>query len=866
MIRDNQTINVPLKYLRQRTSFVGRENEICEIIDRLNYPLCQLLTLVGPGGIGKTRLALEVARQIGHTYHDGVNFVPLQPLQSIAHIPSTVLHVLGLSINQRDDPLQKLLDYLHERQLLLIFDNFEHLIDGAELISRLLENAPDLHVLVTSREPLKLHEEWQWIVKGLDFPADSSIETNEVYSAIQLFTERTQQIRPDFDLDLHRSAVIRICQLVDGMPLAIELAANWTKSLTCDAIAEAIQHGIDFLTSREQNIPERHHSIRAVYNHSWRLLFEEERRIFERLSVFRGGFTREAAEQVDGARLETLASLVDKSFIRQDANGRYDIHELLRQYGAEQLEKADNTADIVNRHLAFYADYVRRCEPELKGQGQLNALNKIEADFENIRSAWLHAVKQNEYALIDRMIEPLFWFGETRSFSGDVRALFQMAAQVFEPVTDEFAHAVWARLAIRIHQSADVALIDQAFAIAERSGNQAEAAYCMMLRGVYDTEHRNPHVLEELHDALERYQRVGDDFGMAVTHLSINYYHGFFDDQTTIKIHLNQALQQARKTGNPYHMFKFLFRRGWTYASDGQYELSEQDFIEALNIANQMCFRELAAACTGALGVNAFMRGDFQRSKVMVAQNLEAVLQLTDVGEQGVAKIYQANIACVEGHYEEALELAEVATILVKPNLMRERSAARVMAIAEFGLGNFDRARERACWAMAEELSQGIRMWNMPIFALLLAHDGDIQRAAELLGLIFTHPASPLGWFENWPLLTDLRTQLAQQLGTEAYEQAWERGSKLELDQVVANLLRSMADTPTRQLLMEPLTERELEVLRLVAEGLSNHEIATALTVVEGTVKTHIYNLCQKLGVTHRTAAVAHARSLHILN
>jgi predicted ATPase/DNA-binding CsgD family transcriptional regulator len=864
MLRDDRAVNTISNFLRQMTSFIGREDEIREIVHRLNNPLCQLLTLVGPGGVGKTRLALEVAHQIRDAYRDGVYFVALQPLQSAAHIPSAVVHVLGLSVNQNDDPLQKLLDYVRDRQLLLIFDNFEHLIDGAELISHMIENAPDVHVLITSREPLKLHEEWQWTVKGLSFPTDISTETVEAYSAMQLFAERTRQIRPDFMLDLHQAAVARICQLVEGIPLAIELAANWTKTLTCDAIVEAIQSGIDILTSREQNIPERHRSMRAVYNHSWRLLFEEERRIFERLSFFRGGFTREAAERVNGASLETLASLVDKSFIRQNANGRYDIHELLRQYGAEQLERSGGVEDVANRHLAFFSDYVQRCEPELKGERQLAALNKIEADFENIRAVWSYAVTRHEYTLIDRMIESLFWFGETRSFSGDVRALFQMAAQVFEPITDEPVHAAWARLAIRIYQAAEVALIDQAFAIAEKCGNQAEAAYCLMLRGVYDNEHRNPHVLEELHDALERYRRIGDDFGMAVTHLNINYYHGFFDDQTIIKTHLNQALLQARKTGNPYHMLKFLFRRGWTYASDGQYEQGEQDFKEALSLANQMGFRELAATCIGALGVMAFMHGDFRRSKVMVAQNLEAVMHLTDVGEQGVAKIYQANIACVEGHYEEALQLAEEGRILVQPNLMRERSAARVMATAEFGLGNFDRARQHACWAIAEERSQGIQLWVFPVFALLVAHDGDLKQAAELLGLIFTHPASPLGWFENWPLLTDLRAQLAQQLGAEVYAAAWERGSRLELADVVANLLRATG-AQFRQPLIEPLTDRELEVLHLVADGLSNHEIAEALTVVEGTVKTHIYNLCQKLGVTHRTAAVARARALHIL-
>lgn len=864
MIRDDRAVKNTDFILRQTTSFVGREQEILDIIQRLNNPLCHLLTLVGPGGIGKTRLSMEIAYQLTDAYRDGVYFVPLQPLQSTAHIASTIVHSLDVSIREGDAPLQKLLHYLCDRQLLLILDNFEHLIEGAEIVTRILETAPAVRILVTSREPLKLHEEWQWMVHGLNFPPDTSTETTESYSAMQLFTQRAQQIHPEFVPDMHQADITRICQLVEGIPLAIELAANWTKSLTCDAIADAIQNGIDFLTSREQNIPERHRSMRAVYNHSWRLLFEEERRIFERLSVFRGGFTREAAGQVEGATIETLASLVDKSFIRQDVTGRYDIHELLRQYGAEQLEKSNGRQAAANRHLAFYAAYVQRCESEIKGKKQFDALNKIEADFENIRTAWLHAVAQHEYALIDSMIETLFWFAEMRSFSGDVRSLFEIAAATFEPITDALAHAVWARLALRIHQSADVSLIDQALAIAQGYGNTAEVAYCQMLRGVYDTEHLHPHALNELQDALNAYHRIGDDFGLAVTYLNIDYYLGFFADQEHIRSNQNLTLQQARKNGSPYHMFKILFRRGWGYASDGQYEASQQCFIEALDIANQMGFRELGASCIGSLGVLATFHGDFEQAKLMAAQNLERVMQLTDVGEQGVVKITQASIACFEGNYAEGWKLAEEARLLVKPNRMRERSAARALAIAEYGLGHFDKAREQARWAMAEELSQGIRLWNMPIFALLAAHDGDAQGAAELLGLSFTHPASPIGWFENWPLLTDLRAQLAEQLGAEAYADAWQRGTELELASVVENLLLS-TDEQARQPLAEPLTDRELEVLRLVADGLSNHEIAEALTVVEGTVKTHIYNLCQKLGVTHRTSAVARARTLHML-
>lgn len=257
-------------------------------------------------------------------------------------------------------------------------------------------------------------------------------------------------------------------------------------------------------------------------------------------------------------------------------------------------------------------------------------------------------------------------------------------------------------------------------------------------------------------------------------------------------------------------------------------------------------------------------RGDVEEAKVLAIQNLERVMNLSDVGEQGFAKNLLSGVACMEGDYEAAMRLAEESRVLVGVNLMRQRSAARSMAMAACGLGQFDKALEYAHWALAEELSQGIRMWIMPVFALVLAHQGEHERAAELFGLIFTHPASPRGWFDKWDLLRDAQADLAEQLGAEANAAAWARGSQLELDAVVDDLLH-MTDAHATQPALDPLTDRELEVLRMIAQGLTNHEIAESMTVVEGTIRTHVYNLCQKLGVRNRTGAVARARALHLL-
>jgi ATP/maltotriose-dependent transcriptional regulator MalT len=243
---------------------------------------------------------------------------------------------------------------------------------------------------------------------------------------------------------------------------------------------------------------------------------------------------------------------------------------------------------------------------------------------------------------------------------------------------------------------------------------------------------------------------------------------------------------------------------------------------------------------------------------------LETVTLVKAAGEQGFAKIVLAHILCIEGDYDDARQLAEEALVLVQPHPVRERFIARVLAMVACASGDFDKAREQARWALAEDAYDGIRLWILPVFALLLAHDGEPEQAAGLLGLIFAHPANATGWLEKWALMNALRAQLAEQLGAEGYAEAWQQGTTLDLDTVVDDLLIT-TDDQAKQPLLDPLTDRELEVLHLIADGLTNHQIAEMMTVTEGTIRSHVYNLSQKLGVRNRTSAAARGRALHLL-
>jgi predicted ATPase len=424
-----KTIEAGMKNLPvSRTSFVGRASEL-EAIDRLlDDPECRLLTLVGPGGAGKTRLALEAAARRVDRYPHGVHFVPLASVASPDFLAPAIADGIQFAVDAVHSGFSardQLLDYLSERSTLLVLDNFEHLVEDSGFLSEVIERAPYVELLTTSRERLGVQSEWVFDVEGLGLAGNGSGSA----SAVRLFVERAAQVVSGFAPDDGEySHVLRICRLVDGMPLGIELAASWASVLSCAEIADEIEGSIGFLATSMRDVPERHRSLRAAIDQSWRLLTDEQRSAFSRLSVFRGGFDRSAAVAVTGADVRLLAELVAKSLLRRPDFGRFELHELIRQYAAEQLRLSpEEEAYARERHAHHYAAMLMDRQAMLMGPELAVARDELRGELDNLRAAAEWCLTEDDESSALEVLEAFYTFLWMHSWFDGAETLERLA-------------------------------------------------------------------------------------------------------------------------------------------------------------------------------------------------------------------------------------------------------------------------------------------------------------------------------------------------------------------------------------------------------------------------------------------------------
>ncbi len=634
------------------TPFVGREAELKQIAERLAKPDCRLLTLVGAGGSGKTRLAIEVARTLQQDYLNGVCFAPLVAITAPDRLFDAIADAIGLALKPQADTRTQLLAWLRDKETLLILDNFDHLIAAADEVVALLKAAPDLKLLITSRTRLNLQAEWLIEVTGL-----AQVE------AVTLFVQSATRALPDFVADAN---VSRICELVQGAPLALELAAAWVRDESCTAIANQIERSLDFLATTQRDVPERHRSLRAVFDQSWLLLNPIEREAFSRLAVFRGGFDHAAAQHVADADVKLLAALANKSLIRRVADDRFDLHEMTRQYALEKLAEQAELAEATRlQYTQYFATWLHQLAPQFRSAQRGRTVALVSVEWENVGQAWQWAAMYDRAAEIDRMLNSLYQFCIARGRFQEGRDLL---ASVIDRLPDQALIVARARArygsllqrqsqydAARIELENGLALFDRFEVVDDQIFAHLKLTDLLRRQG----EHAEAIWHGERAANLSR--TCGDDRGLAeaLHELGTIYYRqGGVDEARAM---LEESRSAAQRSGDPSVLTLALNMLGDIACHAGDYVAGQQIFEECLQISRDLGEPYRVAVHLNNLGTVLHSLGRLTEARAYYQESLDLCRQMGDEEGQSIALSNLGEVAQLLGEHVEARQVYQAA-------------------------------------------------------------------------------------------------------------------------------------------------------------------------------------------------------------
>jgi predicted ATPase len=851
-----QQIAILHNLLPQTTPFVGRVHELSEVLRCLFTPACRLLTLVGPGGIGKTRLALQAAQMIvddaypqpekgassKRAFADGVYFVPLQVVDVAGSLISAIAEATGFHFYSDLPPRQQLVNFLREKEMLLILDSMEHLPEGASVVSDLLTKTPAIKMLVTSQRSLNLHEEWFHPLAGMTLPRlntrsfhaipsrnrePKDAEANELQAdAVQFFLQCAQRARVDFSLETEEEEVKRICRLVDGMPLALELAAAWLKVLSCKQIADEIERSLDILTARHHNIPANHRSMHTVLEESWRQLLDEtEQQVLKRLSVIRGSFTQEAAMKIADASMLTLATLVEKALVRVTPGGRYQLHELLRQFAHRQLlANQEEERAIKSRHSHYYLAYLTMREGMLVGKSRRLLLDEMGQEIENVRVGWEWAVQSHNLDLLSQAVEPLYHFYQIQSRYQDGKELFSQAWKTLQqPATLEDARLpivslrVLARAAAFCHSLCEYDLagqyLQEALAHAVRLDQRAEVAFSLNFLGQLavwqgEQERAKHYLLQSL--AISRQLEDRSAMASALDKLA-NFTHATFGEYAESKELATQSLALSRELGRPDWIAYALDTLGFITFCLGEYDEAASYYQESLTLFESIDDQYGMAMALGGMGLVLWAIGG-ERSVEAIAYFQKSLNICRTIGHQGQVVGRLGGLARVFndlGDYKQAQALASegltIARDLGSPVYLSH--LLYCLGVSAAGMGDLPAARRYLLEALHVTSKTGLLAYITIIlfhYATLLIKEAEqeskgnptelVQKQAQALELLAQVQQHPATWHLYKVRARQLYAELETRLPQEVIVVANARSERQTLAAVVAMLSNGEAE------------------------------------------------------------------------
>lgn len=616
------------------TTFVGREQELSRCLTQLRDPDCRLLTLLGLGGMGKTRLALKAADTLQMDFLNGVYFVPLATVDSPSSLATAVLETLPISFYDTVDIETQLLNFLRGKEMLLVLDNFEHLLAGANLVAKIIREAPAVKLLVTSRIRLDLRPEWLLELGGLPYPvAETAVTPSpENYAATLLFDQRARVIAPDFSLTPENlPSINRICRIVHGIPLGIELAAAWVRFLPIDHIAQHLEQSLDLLATTMRDVPERQRSLTAVFDYVWSLLDEEEQTIFAELSVFRSSFDVNAFQTVTNGSPWILASLVEKSLLHQETETkRYTIIEALRLYATSKLAQSpEQQAQTQQVHSHYYATLLHQQESLLQSYDTQPALAVIRRDLENIHAAWAYAVSSHTFADLALSHESLAQFYIYQGPYQEGEMLLVTAVDQLLPLLQDDADPD----------------PEHVRTLAQLYNNRAKLAH---FTANFDAG------IVATHEAIAWSEKIQDQHALANGYLNLGRLTSRKGEHETAVTHLQQAITLAQEVDDSAIEAEGHRLWGNCLHRQSQYEAAREQHTIGLTIARRIQQPQIIASCLRGLGNVSRISGEHTVAHDYYEEAVVIAREMGDLVALHAGLINLANVASATGDYAAA--------------------------------------------------------------------------------------------------------------------------------------------------------------------------------------------------------------------